>query len=225
MGIFLSLPVYSKEIRIKIRLIWERRRKNMMVQQACLHEWQNLIALAAKRGLSGEKELKEWSLSIEQRKKLKVQETCHHEWQNLIALAAKKDPSGEKEVQWDSNQILKMTMRNLSHARSKEIRIKMRLIWERRRKNMMVQQACLHEWQNLIALAAKRGFSGEKELKEWSLSIEQRKKLKVQETCHYEWQNLIALAAKKGLSGEKEVQWDSNQILKMTMRNPRHARR
>ncbi|CAA0829498.1 Unknown protein [Striga hermonthica] len=188
-----------------MRLAWERRRKNVMVQQACQHEWQNLIALAAKRGLSGQKELKEWLKSIEQRKKLMVQETCHHVWQNLIALAAKRGLSGEKELQWNSYQILKMTMPDLRHARSKEIRIKMRLIWERRCKNMMVQQACLHEWQNLIALAAKRGLSGEKELKEWSLSIEQRKKLKVQETCHHEWQNLIALAAKKGLSGEKEV--------------------
>ncbi|CAA0821182.1 Unknown protein [Striga hermonthica] len=77
-----------------------------------------------------------------------------------------------KERTWLAMQDpkVKMKLMNLGHAQSEEtrkkIRVGVRLGWERRREKLMVQEACHHEWQNLIALAAKRGLSVEEEL-EW----------------------------------------------------------
>lgn len=77
----------SEETRMKIgvgvRLGWERRREKLMLQEKCYFEWQNLIAEAAQKGLSGEEELqwdsyktldkqleKEWLQSVEERKNM-----------------------------------------------------------------------------------------------------------------------------------------------------------
>ncbi|KAK4413714.1 hypothetical protein Salat_2784200 [Sesamum alatum] len=77
----------SEETRTKIgvgvRLGWARRREKLMLQEKCYFEWQNLIAEAAQKGLSGEEELqwdsyktldkqleKEWLQSVEERKSM-----------------------------------------------------------------------------------------------------------------------------------------------------------
>ncbi|KAL0354413.1 UNVERIFIED_CONTAM: hypothetical protein Sradi_3888200 [Sesamum radiatum] len=87
---------------------------------------------------------------------------------------------------------VKMKLVNLGHAQSEETRIKIgvgvRLGWERRREKLMLQETCHYEWQNLIAVAARRGLLGEEELdwdsykilskeleQEWLQSVEQRK--------------------------------------------------
>lgn len=83
--LFSSLLTCSEETKMKIgvgvRLGWQRRREKLMLQETCHHEWRNLIAVAARKGLLGEEELqwdsykvlnrqldKEWLQSIEQRK-------------------------------------------------------------------------------------------------------------------------------------------------------------
>lgn len=66
-----------------VRLGWERRRGKLMLQDTCHYEWQNLIAVAARKGLLGEEELQwdsykildkqleqEWLQSVEQRKNM-----------------------------------------------------------------------------------------------------------------------------------------------------------
>ncbi|CAA0829502.1 Unknown protein [Striga hermonthica] len=99
-----------------------------------------------------------------------------------------------KERTWVAMQDPKVKMKLLTvrDPRSKETKIKIgvgvRLGWERRRQKLMVQETCHHEWQNLIALAAKGGLSGEKELQwdsyqilneefvgEWLKSTKQKK--------------------------------------------------
>ncbi|XP_011072707.1 uncharacterized protein LOC105157889, partial [Sesamum indicum] len=63
---------------------------------------------------------------------------------------------------------VKMKLVNLGHAQSEETRIKIgvgvRLGWERRREKLMLQETCHYEWQNLIAVAARKGLLGEEEL-------------------------------------------------------------
>ncbi|XP_058107138.1 uncharacterized protein LOC131250816 isoform X2 [Magnolia sinica] len=87
---------------------------------------------------------------------------------------------------------VKMKLVNLGHAQSEETRKKIgagvRIGWERRRKWLMVQETCHFEWQNMIAEASRKGYTGEDELqwdsyrildkqlkKEWLESIEKRK--------------------------------------------------
>ncbi|KAL0380602.1 UNVERIFIED_CONTAM: hypothetical protein Sangu_0124500 [Sesamum angustifolium] len=89
---------------------------------------------------------------------------------------------------------VKMKLVNMGHAQSEETRMKIgvgvRLGWERRREKLMLQEKCYFEWQNLIAEAAQKGFSGEEELqwdsykaldkqleKEWLQSVEERKNM------------------------------------------------
>ncbi|WOH04117.1 hypothetical protein DCAR_0623525 [Daucus carota subsp. sativus] len=76
----------SKETRVKIgvavRIGWKKRREKLMLQETCHVDWQNLIAEASRRGLTGEEELqwdsynildeqleKEWVESVQQRKR------------------------------------------------------------------------------------------------------------------------------------------------------------
>ncbi|KAL3839162.1 hypothetical protein ACJIZ3_023753 [Penstemon smallii] len=85
-----------------------------------------------------------------------------------------------------------MKLVNLGHAQTDETKIKIgvgvRLGWEKRRKKLKLQETCHYEWENLIAVAARKGLFGEEELqwgsykilnkkleKEWLESIEQRK--------------------------------------------------
>ncbi|XP_011031830.1 PREDICTED: uncharacterized protein LOC105130838 [Populus euphratica] len=89
---------------------------------------------------------------------------------------------------------IKMKLANLGHAQSKETREKIghgvRLGWQKRREKQMVQEGCYFEWQNLIAEASRRGYTGEEELQwdsynilrqelevEWLESVQQRKTL------------------------------------------------
>ncbi|KAG8388450.1 hypothetical protein BUALT_Bualt02G0127100 [Buddleja alternifolia] len=89
---------------------------------------------------------------------------------------------------------VKMKLVNLGHAQSEDTRVKIgvgvRLGWARRREKLMVQETCHYEWQNLIAVAAREGLSGEEELqwdsykiltkqldKEWLHSVEERKNM------------------------------------------------
>ncbi|KAJ6942750.1 hypothetical protein NC652_008527 [Populus alba x Populus x berolinensis] len=89
---------------------------------------------------------------------------------------------------------IKMKLANLGHAQSKETREKIghgvRLGWQKRREKQMVQESCYFEWQNLIAEASRRGYTGEEELRwdsynilrqqlevEWVESVQQRKTL------------------------------------------------
>nr|GMD37129.1 uncharacterized protein LOC109192550 [Ipomoea batatas] len=75
----------AKETRLKIgvgvRAGWEKRQKMLKLQETCCYEWQNLIAEASRKGLSGQEELqwnsykilnrqleKHWMQSVEQRK-------------------------------------------------------------------------------------------------------------------------------------------------------------
>ncbi|KAL3511551.1 hypothetical protein ACH5RR_024268 [Cinchona calisaya] len=75
-----------KETRMKIgvgvRIVWEKRREKLMLQESCLYEWQNLIAAASRRGVLGEEELQwnsykildekleqEWVQTVEERKR------------------------------------------------------------------------------------------------------------------------------------------------------------
>ncbi|XP_031092426.1 uncharacterized protein LOC115997090 [Ipomoea triloba] len=75
----------SEETRLKIgvgvRAGWEKRQKMLKLQETCCYEWQNLIAEASRKGLSGQEELqwnsykilnrqleKHWMQSVEQRK-------------------------------------------------------------------------------------------------------------------------------------------------------------
>ncbi|KAL7100329.1 hypothetical protein ACP275_09G139900 [Erythranthe tilingii] len=87
---------------------------------------------------------------------------------------------------------VKMKLVNLGHAQSEETKIKIgvgvRLGWERRRERLQLQETCHHQWQDLIAVAARKGFLGEEELqwdsykvlskqleKEWVQSVEERR--------------------------------------------------
>ncbi|KAG6788795.1 hypothetical protein POTOM_004872 [Populus tomentosa] len=87
---------------------------------------------------------------------------------------------------------IKMKLANLGHAQSKETRVKIghgvRLGWQKRREKQMMQEVCYFEWQNLIAEASRRGYTGEGELQwdsynilrqqlefEWVESVEKRK--------------------------------------------------
>ncbi|KAL9350521.1 hypothetical protein Peur_057776 [Populus x canadensis] len=89
---------------------------------------------------------------------------------------------------------IKMKLANLGHAQSKETREKIghgvRLGWQKRREKQIVQEGCYFEWQNLIAEASRRGYTGEEELQwdsynilrqqlevEWAESVQQRKTL------------------------------------------------
>lgn len=64
-----------------MRAGWEKRQKMLKLQETCCYEWQNLIAEASRKGLSGQEELqwnsykilnrqleKHWMQSVEQRK-------------------------------------------------------------------------------------------------------------------------------------------------------------
>ncbi|CAM8909664.1 unnamed protein product [Rhodiola kirilowii] len=70
------------KIAVGVRMGWERRRQRMRLQEICHFEWQNLIAEASRRGVSGEEELQwdsykvletqlghVWVEFVEQRKK------------------------------------------------------------------------------------------------------------------------------------------------------------
>ncbi|KAJ6706182.1 NUMOD3 MOTIF FAMILY PROTEIN EXPRESSED [Salix purpurea] len=87
---------------------------------------------------------------------------------------------------------IKMKLASLGHAQSKETREKIghgvRLGWQKRREKQMMQECCYFEWQNLIAEASRRGYTGEEELQwgsynilrqqlevEWVESVQQRK--------------------------------------------------
>ncbi|KAF9689849.1 hypothetical protein SADUNF_Sadunf01G0135200 [Salix dunnii] len=87
---------------------------------------------------------------------------------------------------------IKMKLASLGHAQSKETRVKIghgvRLGWQKRREKQMMQEVCYFEWQNLIAEASRRGYTGEGELQwdsynilrqqlefEWVQSVEKRK--------------------------------------------------
>ncbi|KAJ6327344.1 hypothetical protein OIU78_014260 [Salix suchowensis] len=87
---------------------------------------------------------------------------------------------------------IKMKLASLGHAQSKETREKIghgvRLGWQKRREKQMMQEGCYFEWQNLIAEASRRGYTGEEELQwgsynilrqqlevEWVESVQQRK--------------------------------------------------
>ncbi|KAI3455686.1 hypothetical protein Pfo_012349 [Paulownia fortunei] len=89
---------------------------------------------------------------------------------------------------------VKMKLVNLGHAQSEETRMKIgvgvRLGWGRRREKLMLQETCHYEWQNLIAMAARKGLLGEEELQwdsykilskqleqEWLQSVEERKSM------------------------------------------------
>ncbi|PIN13740.1 hypothetical protein CDL12_13638 [Handroanthus impetiginosus] len=87
---------------------------------------------------------------------------------------------------------VKMKLVNFGHAQSEETKMKIgvgvRLGWERRRQKLMLQETCHYDWQNLIAVAARKGLLGEEELQwdsykifskqlkeKWEQSLEQRK--------------------------------------------------
>ncbi|CAN8288070.1 unnamed protein product [Cochlearia groenlandica] len=87
---------------------------------------------------------------------------------------------------------IKMKLANLGHAQNKETRLKIgegvRMRWARRKERRKVQERCHFEWQNLLAEAAKEGYTDEEELQwnsytildqqnqlEWLESVEQRK--------------------------------------------------
>ncbi|XP_054783692.1 uncharacterized protein LOC129290760 [Prosopis cineraria] len=92
------------------------------------------------------------------------------------------------------NPKVRMKLVDLGHAQTMETRQKIgigvRKGWERRIAKRMVQEACIFEWQNLIAEASRQGFVGEEEMQwdsygtlneqlqqEWLESVEQRKKM------------------------------------------------
>ncbi|KAG2250890.1 hypothetical protein Bca4012_098340 [Brassica carinata] len=87
---------------------------------------------------------------------------------------------------------IKMKLSNLGHAQNEETRLKIgegvRMRWARRKERRKVQETCHFEWQNLLAEAARKGFTDEQEFQwdsykimdqqnqlEWLESIEQRK--------------------------------------------------
>lgn len=89
---------------------------------------------------------------------------------------------------------VKMKLANLGHAQSQETRVKIgvsvRLGWQKRRENLMLQEICCYEWKNLIAEASRRGLFGEEQLEwnsykilskqleqEWLLSVGERIKV------------------------------------------------
>ncbi|MED6204726.1 hypothetical protein PIB30_011702 [Stylosanthes scabra] len=90
------------------------------------------------------------------------------------------------------NPKIKMKLANLGHAQTTETRLKIgagvKMGWDRRNRQKMLQEACCFEWQNLIAEASKKGYAEQEELQwnsyeildrqlkqEWSESVEQRK--------------------------------------------------
>ncbi|MED6206189.1 hypothetical protein PIB30_024481 [Stylosanthes scabra] len=90
------------------------------------------------------------------------------------------------------NPKIKMKLANLGHAQTTETRLKIgagvKMGWDRRNRQKMLQEACCFEWQNLIAEASKTGYAEQEELQwnsyeildrqlkqEWSESVEQRK--------------------------------------------------
>ena len=71
-----------------------------------------------------------------------------------------------------------------------KIGVGVRMGWQKRRAKLMLQETCYFEWQNLIAEASRRGYTGEEELqwdsykildeqleREWLDSVEERKKM------------------------------------------------
>ncbi|KAL1213100.1 hypothetical protein V5N11_002616 [Cardamine amara subsp. amara] len=87
---------------------------------------------------------------------------------------------------------IKMKLANLGHAQNKETRLKIgegvRMRWARRKERIKVQETCHFEWQNLLAEAAKEGYTDQEELQwdsynildqqnqlEWLENLEQRK--------------------------------------------------
>uniref|UniRef100_A0A1J3J603 Nuclease associated modular domain-containing protein n=1 Tax=Noccaea caerulescens TaxID=107243 RepID=A0A1J3J603_NOCCA len=87
---------------------------------------------------------------------------------------------------------IKLKLANLGHAQNKETRLKIgegvRMRWARRKERRKVQETCHFEWQNLLAEAARQGYTDEEELQwnsykildqqnqlEWLESVEQRK--------------------------------------------------
>ncbi|KAF5732074.1 hypothetical protein HS088_TW18G00763 [Tripterygium wilfordii] len=89
---------------------------------------------------------------------------------------------------------VKMKLINLGHAQSEETRAKIgfgvRMGCQKRREKLLVQETCHYDWQNLIAEASRRGFTGEEELQwdsykilrekleqEWLESIVERKNM------------------------------------------------
>ncbi|WZZ65418.1 uncharacterized protein LOC106418665 isoform X1 [Brassica napus] len=90
------------------------------------------------------------------------------------------------------NPKIKMKLANLGHAQNEETRLKIgegvRMRWARRKEMRKVQETCHFEWQNLLAEAARKGYTDEQEFLwdsykimdqqnqlEWLVSVEQRK--------------------------------------------------
>ncbi|KAG2328163.1 hypothetical protein Bca4012_037198 [Brassica carinata] len=90
------------------------------------------------------------------------------------------------------NPKIKMKLANLGHAQNEETRLKIgegvRMRWARRKEMRKVQETCRFEWQNLLAEAARKGYTDEQEFQwdsykildqqnqlEWLESVEQRK--------------------------------------------------
>ncbi|KAI4325713.1 hypothetical protein MLD38_031087 [Melastoma candidum] len=95
---------------------------------------------------------------------------------------------------------VRMKLSKLGHAQTDETKLKIsagvRMGWERRRQLQLVQETCYFKWQNLIAEASRRGYSGEDELhwdsyeilngqleQEWIETVEQRKALPRPKGC------------------------------------------
>ncbi|CAN6997552.1 unnamed protein product [Brassica rapa subsp. trilocularis] len=90
------------------------------------------------------------------------------------------------------NPKIKMKLANLGHAQNEETRLKIgegvRMRWARRKEMRKVQETCHFEWQNVLAEAARKGYTDEQEFLwdsykimdqqnqlEWLESVEQRK--------------------------------------------------
>ncbi|KAH0920623.1 hypothetical protein HID58_020641 [Brassica napus] len=95
---------------------------------------------------------------------------------------------------------IKMKLSNLGHAQNEETRLKIgegvRMRWARRKERRKVQETCHFEWQNLLAEAARKGYTDEQEFQwdsykildqqnqlEWLESIEQRKAAYRERVC------------------------------------------
>ncbi|KAK4427456.1 hypothetical protein Salat_1514500 [Sesamum alatum] len=96
----------SEETRMKIgvgvRLGWERRRQKLMLQETCHYEWQNLIAVAAQKGLLGEEELQWDSYKI-------LSKELEQEWLQSVEQRKTKRPKGSKRAPKSAEQKRKIS--------------------------------------------------------------------------------------------------------------------
>ncbi|KAJ4896763.1 Uncharacterized protein Rs2_23557 [Raphanus sativus] len=69
------------------------------------------------------------------------------------------------------NPKIKMKLANLGHAQNEETRLKIgegvRMRWARKKEMRKVQETCHFEWQNLLAEAAKKGYTDDEQEFEW----------------------------------------------------------